>query len=129
MAYQWPIFELNGSQMNGPPRMEFWTMVKLRSTDPVFRGRNRLIMSDELFIQLRNALLDVSRQLQSYLSDELLESTLSVSRPQQICRHLLVFAGTPSNLNDLIASISSVLSRLTTCENLLYSSGYNAPVN
>ena len=65
-----------------------------------------IIMADELFVQLRNVLLDVSRQLQSYLSDELLEST--VSRLQQICRHLLVFAGTNSNLNDLIASISSV---------------------
>ena len=86
-----------------------------------------VIMADELFVQLRNVLLDVSRQLQSYLSDELLEST--VSRLQQIRRHLLVFAGTNSNLNDLIASISSVLSRLATCENRLYSSGYNAPVN
>ena len=30
MAYQteWHTFELNGSQMNGPPRMEFWTMLK-----------------------------------------------------------------------------------------------------
>ena len=83
-------------------------------------------MADELFVQLRNVLLDVSRQLQSYLSDELLEST--VSRLQQICRHLLVFAGTNSNLNDLIAIISSV-SRLVICENRLYSSGYSAPVN
>ena len=61
-------------------------------------------MGDKLFIQLRNALLDVSRQLQSYLSDELFECT--VSRLQQIYRHLLVFEGTNSNLNDLIASIS-----------------------
>ena len=57
----------------------------------------------------------------------MLEST--VSRLQQICRHLLAFAGTNLNLNDLLASISSVLSRLATCENRLYSSGYNAPVN
>ena len=57
----------------------------------------------------------------------MLEST--VSRLQQISRHLLVFAGTNTNLNDLIASISSVLSRLVTFENRLYSSGYNAPVN
>ena len=30
MAYQteWHTFELNGSQMNGPPRMEFWTTLK-----------------------------------------------------------------------------------------------------
>ena len=84
-------------------------------------------MADELFVQLRNVLLDVSRQLQSDLSDELLEST--VSRLQQISRHLLLFAGTNANLNDLIASISSVLSRLATFENRLYSSGYNAPVN
>ena len=49
---------------------------RLRSTDPVFRGRNGLLIADELFIQLRTALLDVSRQLQPYLSDELLESTV-----------------------------------------------------
>ena len=103
-----------------------WDLV--RSTDPVFRGRNGLIiMADELFVQLRNVLLDVSRKLQSYLSDELLEST--VSRLKQISRHLLLFAGTNANMNDLIASISSVLSLLATFENRLYSSGYNAPVN
>ena len=104
-----------------------WDLV--RSTDPVFRGRNGLIiMADELFVQLRNVLLDVSRQLQSYLSDELLEST--VSRLKQISRHLLLFA----NMNDLIASISSVLSLLATFENRLYSSepgcsklGYDNP--
>ena len=85
-------------------------------------------MADELFVQLKNVLLHVSRQLLSDLSDELLEST--VSRLQQISRHLLLFAGTNANLNDLIASISSVLSRLATFENRLYSSGYNnAPVN
>ncbi len=84
-------------------------------------------MADELFVQLRNALLDVSRQLQAYLSDELLEAT--VCRLEQICRHLLVLAGTNSNLNDLIVSISSVLSRLGTCENLLQSTGYNAPLH
>jgi len=81
-------------------------------------------MADELFVQLRNALLDVSRQLQAYLSDELLEAT--VSRLEQISRQLLVLAGTNSNLNDLIVSITSVLSPLATCENLLHSSGYNA---
>ena len=84
-------------------------------------------MADELFVQLRNALLDVSRQLQAYLSDELLEAT--VSRLEQICRHLRVLAGTNSNLNNLIVSITLVLSRLATCENLLHSSGYNAPLH
>ena len=63
-------------------------------------------MADELFVQLRNILLDVSRQLQSYLLDELLEST--VSRLKQISCHLLLFAGTNANMNDLIARISSV---------------------
>ncbi|KAK2564589.1 hypothetical protein P5673_012050 [Acropora cervicornis] len=33
------------------------------------------------------------------------------------------------NLNDLFLSVTSILSRLATCENLLYSSGYNAPVH
>ena len=84
-------------------------------------------MADELFVQLRNVLLDVSRQLQSYLSDELLEST--VSWLKQISHYLLLFSGTNANMNDLIASISSVLSHLATFENRLYSSGYNAPVN
>ncbi|KAK3733292.1 hypothetical protein QZH41_012027 [Actinostola sp. cb2023] len=80
---------------------------------------------DELYNQLRNALLDVSRQLQSYLSDELLEVT--VSRLQQICRHLLLLSGTNNNLNDVIANISSVLPRLSACEHSLCTSGYNAP--
>lgn len=84
-------------------------------------------MADELFVQLRNALLDVSRQLQSYLSDELLEAT--VYRLEQICRYVLVLAGTNPFLNDLFVSITSILSRLATCENLLHSSGYNAPVH
>ena len=51
----------------------------VRSTDPSFRGRNGLIiMADELFVQLRNVLFDVSSQLQSDLSGELLESTVSL---------------------------------------------------
>lgn len=84
-------------------------------------------MADELLVRLRNVLLDVSRQLQSYLSDELLEAT--VYRLEQICRYVLVLAGTNPFLNDLFVSITSILSRLATCENLLYSSGYNAPVH
>ena len=83
--------------------------------------------ANELFVQLRNALLDVSRQLQSYLSDELLEAI--VYWLEQICRYVLVLAGTNPYLNDLFASITSILSRLATCENLLHSSGYNAPVH
>jgi len=84
-------------------------------------------MADELFVQLRNALLDVSWQLQSYLSDKLLEAT--VYRLEQICRYVLVLEGTNPYLNDLFVSITSILSCLATCENLLHSSGYNAPVH
>ena len=70
-------------------------------------------MVEKLLVQFRNALLDVSTQLESYLSDELLGST--VFQLQQLCCHLLVFAGT--NSNELITSINLVLSCPTTCEN------------
>ena len=61
------------------------------------------------------------------MSDELLEAT--VYRLEQICRYVLVLAETNPYLNDLFVSITSILSRLATCENLFHSSGYNAPVH
>ena len=69
-------------------------------------------MADKLLVQFRNALLDVSTQLESYLLNELLGST--VFQLQQLCCHLLAFAGT--NSNELITSINLVLSCLATCE-------------
>ena len=48
-------------------------------------------MVDELFVQFRNALLDVSRQLQSHLSNELLEATVKkLYGLEQICCYILV---------------------------------------
>lgn len=150
MAYfqtEWQVTKMNGSCTNwmaiyqnewitvGWPTANWilgyaqgaWDRLTFLTFDPVFHGRSEFIMADELSVQLRNALLDVSRQLQSYLSDELLEAT--VYRLKQICRYVLVLVGTNPNLNDLFASITSMLSRLATCENRLHSSGYNAPVH
>ena len=89
--------------------------------------RNTGEITGEIHIQLRNSLLNLERQLECYLSDEMLEST--VSRLQQICRHLLVFAGTNSALNDVIESIGLVLYRLTLCENTLCSGRNHTPLH
>ena len=52
-------------------------------------------------------MLDLSRQVQSYLSVELLEAT--VYRLEQICHYVLVLAGANSYLNDLFVSLQYCL--------------------
>ena len=115
--------------MNGTPRNDLWVV---RCDKPRGLGHT---FEPSLFLKQKysswrttsciinfDALLDISRQLQSYSSDELLEGT--VCRLQQICRYLLLLSGTNNNLNDVIENINFVLNRLSTCEHRLCSSGY-----